>query len=153
MWAPPPPRHLRALRRGAGVTLALGSAAATAGYTLTDGLGARVWGEPVAYVAWLMILAALFYTPAVLALKGRAVLRADGRAWLLGLAAAAASFLAYAIAVWAMTRAPIPLVGALRETSILFAVLIGWLAFGERMDRGKILAAVLIVAGVALTRL
>jgi drug/metabolite transporter (DMT)-like permease len=133
--------------------LALGSAVATAGYTLTDGLGARVWGEPVGYVAWLMILSALFYTPAALALKGRGVLRADLRAWGLGMAAAAASFLAYAIAVWAMTRAPIPLVGALRETSILFAVLIGWLAFGERMDRGKILAAIFIVAGVALTRL
>ena len=132
---------------------ALGAACATAGYTLTDGLGARVWGEPLAYVSWLMILSAVFYTPAVLALKGRAVLRADGRAWALGMGAAAASFLAYAIAVWAMTQAPIPLVGALRETSILFAVLLGWLIFGERMDRGKVAAAALIVLGVALTRL
>ncbi|WP_209426014.1 EamA family transporter [Pararhodobacter sp. SW119] len=132
---------------------ALGAACATAGYTLADGLGARVWGEPVAYVAWLMVLSAVFYTPAALALKGRAVLRADGRAWALGMGAAAASFLAYAIAVWAMTQAPIPLVGALRETSILFAVLLGWLVFGDRMDRGKILAAALIVTGVALTRL
>ena len=51
-----------------------------------------------------------------------------------------------------MTLAPIALVGALRETSILFAVLIGWLIFGERMDRGKALAAALIVLGVVLTR-
>jgi len=61
--------------------LALGAACATAGYTLADGLGARVWGEPLAYVSWLMILSAVFYTPAALALKGRAVLRADARAW------------------------------------------------------------------------
>jgi drug/metabolite transporter (DMT)-like permease len=107
----------------------------------------------VGYVAWLMIFSAAFYTPAALALKGRTVLRADGRAWAVGMAAALASFLAYAIAVWAMTQAPIPLVGALRETSILFAVLLGWLVFGERMDRGKMLAAGLIVLGVALTRL
>jgi drug/metabolite transporter (DMT)-like permease len=131
---------------------ALGAACATAGYTLTDGLGARVWGEPLAYVSWLMILSAIFYTPAVVALRGWALLRADLRTWALGMGAAAASFLAYAIAVWAMTRAPIPLVGALRETSILFAVLLGWLVFGERMDRGKVLAALFIVAGVALTR-
>ena len=131
---------------------ALGSALATAGYTLADGLGARVSGEPLAYVGWLMILSAVFFTPAVVALKGRVVLRADARAWGLGLVAAAASFGAYAIAVWAMTLAPIALVGALRETSILFAVLIGWLFFGERMDRGKAAAAVLIVAGVILTR-
>ena len=132
---------------------ALGSALATAGYTLADGLGARVSGTPIVYVGWLMILSALFFTPAVVALKGRAVLRADWRAWWVGMVAAAASFGAYAIAVWAMTVAPIALVGALRETSILFAVLIGWLFFGERMDRGKIIAAALILAGVMLTRL
>ena len=131
---------------------ALGAAVATAGYTLADGLGARAWGVPLAYVGWLMILSALFFTPAVMALKGRAVLQADGQAWAMGMVAAAASFAAYAIAVWAMTQAPIALVGALRETSILFAVLIGWLAFGERMDRGKAVAAGLIVLGVVLTR-
>jgi drug/metabolite transporter (DMT)-like permease len=131
---------------------ALGSALATAGYTLADGLGARVSGEPFAYVGWLNLLSAVFYTPAVIALKGGQVLRASRRSWVLGMIAAAASFAAYAIAVWAMTLAPIALVGAVRETSILFAVLIGWRFFGERMDRGKALAAVLIVAGVMLTR-
>lgn len=132
---------------------ALGSAAATAGYTLTDGLGARVSGDPVAYTAWLLIIAGVFFAPAVVALKGRAVIRADARAWSIGLLAGAASFAAYAIAVWAMTLAPIALVSALRETSILFAVLLGWLFFGERIDRTKAMAAVLIVAGAALTRL
>jgi drug/metabolite transporter (DMT)-like permease len=52
-----------------------------------------------------------------------------------------------------MTLAPIAVVAALRETSILFAVLIGWTLFGERMDGGKWAAVGLIVAGVALTRL
>lgn len=131
---------------------ALGAAMATAGYTLADGLGARVSGEPIAYVAWLMMLSAVFFTPAVIALKGTVVLRANARAWGFGMVAAAASFAAYAIAVWAMTLAPIALVGALRETSILFAVLIGWLFFGEHMDRAKGLAAALIVGGVILTR-
>ena len=65
----------------------------------------------------------------------------------------AASYGAYGISVWAMTVAPIALVAALRETSILFAVLIGWLGFGERMTRGKGLAALVIVAGVVITRL
>ena len=132
---------------------AFGAACATAGYTLADGLGARVSGQPFAYVGWLMILSAVFFTPAVIALKGTAVLKADRKGWILGMIAAAASFAAYAIAVWAMTKAPIALVGALRETSILFAVLIGWLFFKDRMDRTKIMAACLIVAGVVLTRL
>ncbi|MCA3525456.1 MAG: EamA family transporter, partial [Rhodobacter sp.] len=87
------------------------------------------------------------------AMRGWAVVPRGARAWLTGLFAAAASYGAYAISIWAMTRAPIALVAALRETSILFAVLIGWLAFGERMTAGKALAALTIVAGVMLTRL
>lgn len=135
------------------VPLALGSAAMTAGYSLVDGLGARVSGDAVAYVAWLFVLDAVFFTPVCIALRGTVVLRASPRDWLRGGVAAMASYGAYAIAVWAMTQAPIALVAALRETSILFAVLIGWLALGDRMDQGKATAAVMIVLGVALTRL
>lgn len=132
---------------------ALGSALATAGYSLVDGLGARVSGDPVAYVGWLLVLSAAFYTPVIVALKGRAVAVAPARAWGMAIFASVCSYLAYAIAVWAMTVAPIALVAALRETSILFAVLIGWLSFGERMDGTKAVAALLIVGGVILTRL
>ena len=132
---------------------ALGSACATAGYSLVDGLGARVSGDAITYVTWVFVMSGVFYVPAVLALRGRTVLIADRRAWTVGLVAAAASYFAYAIVVWAMTLAPIAVVTALRETSILFAVLIGWIVFGERMDRGKIAAAILIVLGVLLTRL
>jgi drug/metabolite transporter (DMT)-like permease len=57
------------------------------------------------------------------------------------------------VSIWAMTYAPIAVVAALRETSILFAVLIGWLIFGERMTGEKAIASVVIVAGVILTRL
>lgn len=132
---------------------AFGSALATAGYTIADGLGARAWGEPVAYVSWLMILSGVIYLPLILSLKGRGVLVADARGWALGLLASVASFGAYAIAVWAMTQAPIALVGALRETSVLFALLLGWRLFGERLDAGKLAGAGLIVLGVAVTRL
>jgi drug/metabolite transporter (DMT)-like permease len=135
------------------VPLALGSALMTAGYSLVDGLGARISGDAVMYVGWLFALDALLFTPICIALRGTVVLRARRRDWLMGGLAAAASYCAYAIAVWAMTQAPIALVAALRESSILFAVLIGWLAFGDRMDRGKASAAGLIVLGMALTRL
>ena len=135
------------------VPLALGSAMATAGYSLVDGLGARASGDAVAYVGWLFTLDAAFFTPVCIALRGKSVLRASGKVWAIGSLAATASYGAYAIAVWAMTIAPIALVAALRETSILFAVLIGWLVFGERMDKQKAVAAALIVAGVIITRL
>ena len=132
---------------------ALGSAAATAAYTMIDGLGARVSGDAIGYVGWIFVVDGLLFSSGMLLLRGAAVLPAHPRAWAMGGLASMASYGAYAISVWAMTLAPIAVVAALRETSILFAVLIGWLAFGERMTREKALAAGLIVAGVMLTRL
>lgn len=132
---------------------ALGSALATASYTLIDGMGARVSGDAIAYVGWIYVVDGILFAAGMVALRGRGVLCGGARAWATGGAASVASYGAYAISVWAMTVAPIALVAALRETSILFAVLIGWLVFGERMTPNKALAAALIVGGVILTRL
>ncbi len=132
---------------------ALLAAATTAAYTLIDGHGARISGDAMAYVAWMFLLDCLFFQMVFVIRRRRIVPQMPPRAWLAGMMAAVASYGAYLIAVWAMTRAPIALVAALRETSILFAVLIGWLLFGDRMHRGKAVAAALIVAGVVLTRL
>lgn len=135
------------------IPYALGSACATASYTLIDGQGARVAGDAVAYIAWVFVVDGLFFAVGMLAWKGFDILPRQRNAWGIGMIAAAASYGAYAVSVWAMTIAPIAVVAALRETSILFAVLIGWLVFGEAMTRGKALAALVIVAGVMLTRL
>jgi drug/metabolite transporter (DMT)-like permease len=132
---------------------ALGSACATATYTLIDGMGARVAGDAAAYVAWVFVADGSFFTLGMLALRGWDVLPRDGRSWRLGLMASAASYGAYSVSIWAMTLAPIAVVAALRETSILFAVLIGWLVFREPLGRDKAVAAAVIVAGVMLTRL
>ena len=132
---------------------ALGSACATASYTLVDGIGARLADASSVYVGWLFAVDGAIFAAAMLILKGRASLP-DGRAiWARGAVAAAASYGSYAVAVWAMTLAPIALVAALRETSILFAVLIGWLVFGERMAPAKALSVAMIAAGVIVTRL
>ncbi|MFT4151635.1 MAG: DMT family transporter [Paracoccaceae bacterium] len=135
------------------IPYALGSACATATYTMFDGIGARASGDAVGYVAWVFVADGLIFTLGMLALRGRSVLPPWGRAWAVGTFASAASYGAYAVSIWAMTIAPIAVVAALRETSILFAVLIGWLVFGERMTGEKALAALVIVAGVILTRI
>ena len=132
---------------------ALGSACATASYTLLDGIGARIHGDGIAYVAWIYIFDGLVFATVMVALHGPQILSGGRKAWVMGSLASVASFGAYGASVWAMTLAPIALVAALRETSILFAVLIGWLVFGERMSRNKAIAASLIIAGVILTRL
>ncbi|KKL65862.1 hypothetical protein LCGC14_2150760, partial [marine sediment metagenome] len=118
-----------------------------------DGSGARLLGDGPTYVAWSLILGVAFFVPVALMLRGRAVLDAGMRGYGIGALGGAASFVAYSIAVWAMTQAPIALVTALRETSILFAVLIGWLVFKDKMNRRKIIASALILGGVVLTRI
>lgn len=132
---------------------ALGAALATAGYSMIDGLGARVAGDPTAFVGWMFVLDGIIFAGVMTALRGARAWPGPGRIWAVGGLAAAASYASYAIVVWAMTRAPIALVAGMRETSIIFGVLIGWLLLGERMTRAKALSAVLILAGVVTTRL
>ncbi len=130
---------------------ALASAVATASYSLVDGMGARIGGDATQFVAWMfaidgVIFAMLYFV------RGGAMPRPLSN-WGKGTLAGAASLGAYWIAVWAMTVAPIALVTALRETSILFAIVIGVFLFGERLDQGKVISAALIIFGVVLTRL
>lgn len=133
---------------------AFGSACATATYTLTDGMGARVAGDAAGYVGWLMVGGGLLFGLVMTFTRPKGFLTlSPARDWGMAALGALASYGAYAISIWAMTKAPIALVAATRETAILFAVLIGWLAFGEKMTRSKAIAAGLIVAGVVLTRL
>lgn len=134
------------------IPLALGSAFATAGYSIIDGMGARLMGDAFAYVSWLLIFSAIFYVPVIFSIKGRSVFPKNRKQLSLGLLVGGTSFLAYAIVVWAMTQAPIAVVTALRESSILFAVMIGYFFFGDRMTFNKILAAFVIVIGIVLTR-
>jgi drug/metabolite transporter (DMT)-like permease len=131
---------------------ALGSACATACYTMIDGLGARVSGDAVAYIAWVFVADGLLFPATMVTMRGFGVVPRSKRDWVMGTIASAASYGAYSVSVWAMTVAPIALVAALRETSILFAVLIGWLVFRERLGRDKAIAIGVITAGVVLTR-
>ncbi|WP_069301536.1 EamA family transporter [Neptunicoccus sediminis] len=135
------------------IPYALMAAIGTAGYSLFDGMGARASGHASGFVAWLFFLDAFLFTLGGLALRGRAVLPRSGRVWALGMVAGLASVVAYWIAVWAMTVAPIAVVTALREVSVLFAVLIGIFFFKDRADAGKLLAAVVIVLGVIAIRI
>lgn len=131
---------------------AFGAAIATAAYSIIDGLGARHMGDSWAYVSWVMAMTGVMYLPTIMFMRGTAIVNIPLRDWPRGLAASGLSYMAFAIVVWAMSSAPIALVTSLRETSILFAMVLGWLVFSEKMQTGKILAACMIVVGVVLTR-
>ncbi|MDM5090330.1 DMT family transporter [Aeromonas bestiarum] len=125
----------------------------TAAYTLSDGAGARSAGAPVRYTLWLFALTALMM-PLLMRWQSRTAWRAlDLAAWRTGALGGALSLLAYGIVIWAMTLAPIGLVAALRESSVLFAMLLSWLWLGEKLGRVRLWAALVILCGILLIRL
>jgi drug/metabolite transporter (DMT)-like permease len=131
---------------------ALGTAAFTAAYTLVDGLGARIAGTAAGFILWLFLFDGLFMLVFALATRGPAALRVLVPAWRGGLAGGLMSLGSYWIAVWAFTQAPLALVAALRETSVLFAMLLGALMLKEKIGPIRWAAAALILAGIALMR-
>ena len=135
------------------IPLALGSAACTAGYSIVDGMGARFAGDATMFTAWLFIFDGLFFAAFTATTRGPKIFAASRRAWSIGAFAGALSLMTYWIAVWAMTVAPIALVTAVRETSVLFAVLIGVFVMKEKTSPAKILAAVVILSGIIVIRL
>jgi len=132
---------------------AFANAAIIASYTLVDGAGARASGNAWSYVSWLMFLEGLPYLLWVRWRFGVGSIDYVSRSWRRGLAGGAASLGAYAIVLWAMTRAPVAAVAALRETSVLFAALIGALWLKEGFGLPRLAGAASVVIGVAAMKL
>ncbi len=132
---------------------ALLNALVIAAYTLADGAGVRLAGGAEGYVAWLFLFMGLPFGLAVLAVKRGEFLRHAARHWGRGLAGAILSGLSYGIALWAMTRAPVAVVAALRETSVIFAALIGAWFLGEGHLKARVAGAVVVFAGLVALRL
>lgn len=138
---------------GRALFFALGTAAFTASYTLVDGMGARISGSPSGYILWLVVGDAVATMAYGVWLRGPNVFQALVPAWKVGTAAGAMSLGSYWIAIWAFTQAPIALVAALRESSILFAVLIAAFVLREHVSRWRWASALSIATGVVLMRL
>lgn len=146
--------HRRALR------YALANAVVIATYTFIDGKGVRLTvaqgASALSYVLLLFVLDGIPY-PAMVLLKRdaagrRAILAYAKQRWPLAMLGGAASIGSYAIALWAMTRAPVAAVSALRETSVLFATLLGAWVLKERLGAQRLAGAGVIVAGVMALR-
>ncbi len=129
------------------------TAVAIAGYTIADGLGARAAGDAVAYILWLFFIDAWPTILIIAWMRRDRFYRAPPGDIVRSMAGGLLSMLAYGIVVWAMVSAPVAVVAALRESSILFAALIGVFVLKERPGPVRIAAIVLLVAAVALLRL
>jgi drug/metabolite transporter (DMT)-like permease len=138
---------------GKALGYALGTAFFTAAYTLVDGVGARIAQTASGYTLWMFALDACGMALTATLLRGRGTLGRLLPAWRSGATAGALSLGAYWIAIWAFTLAPLALVAALRETSVMFAMLIGVFLLGERANGWRWLSVGLILAGVVLMRI
>ena len=141
------------LKNPKAAALALTTGCFIAAYSLVDGFGARLSGTSLGFFAWIAISNAVSFAlftsithPGTL----RKVARTSKRLALFG---GSASFVAYSLAIWAFTQAPITLVTALRETSIVFALLIGVFFLKERISLTKIASTAITIIGVIILRL
>jgi len=141
-------RHPRAA-----VYWALANAGIIAVYTLVDGAGARASGNAFAYVAWLTFLESALFLAWVRWHRGASATAYVTSRWRRGMVGGFFSVAAYGIVLWAMTRAPVAAVAALRETSVLFAAIIGTVLLKERLGPGRLAGAVGVVLGVAALKL
>ncbi|MFT3989151.1 EamA family transporter [Aestuariivirga sp.] len=138
-----------------GMTLffALGTSVFIAAYTVVDGLGGRASGSPSSYAGLVFVFDALFLLAYGVISRGPGIIASVAPFWRMGVAGAALSVGAYWIAIWAMSRAPISAVAALRETSILFVMLLSMRVLKEKVTGWRLGGAGLIAAGAILLRL
>jgi len=118
-------------------------------YSLVDGYGARTSLSPIVYMSWSFILSAALF-PIILKIKNHnnIIQKVYKNGKLVFWVGGSLSYIIYTIVVWAFTKAPIPMVGALRESSIFFSIFIGYFFLKEKITPTKICSIVLILAGV-----
>ena len=118
-------------------------------YSLVDGYGARISSSAISYISWSFILNALLF-PILLKFKKqkkvfkKLIKKGKQIFWIGG----TLSYIIYIIVVWGFTKAPIPMVSALRETSIFFSIIIGYFFLREKITFIKTISIILIIFGV-----
>jgi drug/metabolite transporter (DMT)-like permease len=137
----------------AATTWALLNALIIALYTLADGAGVRASGDAWSYVVWLFVIHGLPFSLGVLAVKRGVFLRHARKNWVRGAAGALLSGASYGIALWAMTRAPVAIIAALRETSVIFGALIGAWFLKEGHLRARLTGAFTVLLGLIALKL
>jgi phosphonate utilization associated putative membrane protein len=143
----------QALHARKAVGFALANAVIIAIYTVVDALGVRASGNALQYVATLFLLDGWPFGLLMMARRGHAMADYARHRWPVATGGALASLGSYGIALWAMTRAPVATVAALRETSVLFAVLLGCWLLKETFTLRRFAGTCVIVGGVMAIRL
>jgi len=123
------------------------------GYTLVDGIGVRLSGNASGYIVWLFVLIPLPLLCLTLLTRPRAFVTQCRARWRAAFFGGMCTTASYGLALWAMTVAPIALVAALRETSVIFATVFASLFLKERFGVVRYLAAVAVTLGAIAIKL
>jgi drug/metabolite transporter (DMT)-like permease len=135
------------------IGFALLTAVTICGYSLVDGIGARLSGNANAYTLWMFVGNGIGMALYALA-RGQGVgVSTIMHHWRIGFGGGGLQLFSYGIAIWAMTVAPIAIVAALRETSVLFGAAIAVVWLKEPLRPTRLVAAAIIVIGLVLIRL
>ncbi|MCM2461874.1 EamA family transporter [Pseudomonas sp. CG7] len=126
---------------------ALGTGFFIAAYSVVDGIGVRLSGAPMAYTAWMCLLWGVMMPMVYIGLRDTQSLFALRPGFAVAVAGGLVSLLAYGVVIYAMAHAPMGAVSALRETSVMFAALIGYAFLGEALTLRKLLACAVIALG------
>ncbi len=145
-------RQYDGLRNSRAAALAFTTGCFIAGYSLVDGLGARQAGTALGFFAWLSLVNTFVFTLIMAITKPGLIRRVRIEAVGVLIIGGGGSFVAYGLVVWAFTQAPIALVTALRETSIIAALFIGVFILKERLDLAKVASTVITLSGAILLR-
>lgn len=132
---------------------AAGTACVIVVYTLIDGIGVRLSGHAASYTGWVFLLTAVPLLVIFLARDHANTASYLQQHWQRGLFGGFCALASYALALWAMTRAPIALVAALRETAVIFAALIAAIVLRERITRVRYLSILIVTAGAITIKL
>ncbi len=133
----------------ASLPAALATGCSIGAYSVTDGLGVRAASDPFAYILWSYMLGSAMTAAVLLAMKQVRSVRAPLPETLKAAGGGLASLAAYGVVIWAMHLAPMGAVSALRETSVVFAALIGRLFLAETLTMRRVAACVVIACGAA----
>lgn len=129
---------------------ALGTGVFIAAYSVTDGIGARLSGAPMAYTVWMCALWGVLMPAVYIGMRGAGSLFTLRPGFITAFGGGLVSLLAYGIVIYAMSGAPMGAVSALREVSVMFAMLIGYFFLGETLTFRKILACAVITIGTLM---
>jgi drug/metabolite transporter (DMT)-like permease len=135
------------------VLVAAATGLAIAGYTTVDGVGVRRAGSTLGYTVWLLGALGVAMLAYAAWQYGRSLVASMRRLWWLVAVGGALGWASYALVLWAQTRGALAAVAALRETSVVVAAVLGTLFFGERFGRRRIVATLLVAAGIVLLNL